>query len=112
MPKTAKRVRLHPRPADKFQKVRLPIKPRLAGPPRQGSKLAKMLALLIRPNGTTLGELVYITNWHEHSVRAALSKTFKSRMGMEVASIKSYDRIRRYYAAVPESSPLSQKATS
>jgi hypothetical protein len=70
MPKTPARVRLHPKP----KKARLVFKvPRKAAPPRDGSKLARILALITRPSGASLGELVHISGWREHSVRAALT---------------------------------------
>jgi hypothetical protein len=47
-------------------------KPKASGP-REGSKTEKILALLRRPAGVTLGELVRATSWQPHSVRGFLS---------------------------------------
>lgn len=45
-------------------------KPRRA---REGSKQGTILALLARPEGTTLAELMEATGWQAHSVRGTLS---------------------------------------
>ena len=99
MPNPAARVRLHPRP----KRARLVFKvPRKAAPPRDGSKLAKILALTTRPTGASLGELVRISGWREHSIRAALTGIAKRNLGLRVTSAKSHDRVRRYYVTTLE----------
>ena len=99
MPKPPTRVRLHPKP----KKARLVFKvPKEAAPPRDGSKLAKILALITRPTGASLGELVRISGWREHSVRAALTGIAKRNLGLRVTSVKSHDRVRRYYVTTSE----------
>lgn len=113
MPKPSALVRLNPRPL-KPKKVRLVFKtPRNVPPPRDGTKLAKILTLLRRPTGASLGELVHITGWLEHSVRAALTGIAKERPGLRLTSVKSHDRLRRYYvteAGVPCRSALPKGA--
>jgi hypothetical protein len=83
----------------RLQKVRLPTPP----PPtfellREGTKLAKLVALLSRPTGASMGEMVRLTEWRENPIRGAMAGIMKGRIGLRAVSIKSYDRIRRYYA--------------
>ena len=46
---------------------------RVKGPPRDGSKLANIIALLERRDGASLDELVAATGWLPHTTRAALT---------------------------------------
>jgi hypothetical protein len=41
--------------------------------PREGSKIARVIALLQRSEGATLGEMVDATGWLPHTTRAALT---------------------------------------
>ena len=63
---------------------------------RDGSKTAKVLDLLKRPDGTTLKELMKATDWQAHSVRGFLSGTVGKKMGLAVKSIKGEDGERSY----------------
>jgi hypothetical protein len=72
-------------------------KPKVA---REGSKTAKVLDLLKRPDGVTLKELMKATNWQPHSVRGFLSGTVGKKMGLTVASTKGADGERTYSVKV------------
>ena len=51
------------------------------------SKLEKIVALLCRPEGASLAELVALTGWQVHSVRGALAGSLK-RKGHVILSEK------------------------
>jgi hypothetical protein len=66
------------------------------GGPRPGSKSAKVVALLQRPQGAGLKELLKITGWQPHSMRGFLSGTVAKKMGLKVSSTKTDSGERRY----------------
>ena len=51
-------------------------------------KLGIVVALLRRPNGASLEELMAATGWQKHSVRGALSGAVKKKLGLPVISEK------------------------
>jgi hypothetical protein len=63
---------------------------------RDGSKAAKVLDLLKRPDGATAKELIKATGWQPHSVRGFLSGTVSKKMGLAVTSTKGEDGERTY----------------
>jgi len=63
---------------------------------RDGSKTAKILDLLKRPDGVTQKELMKATGWQPHSVRGFLSGTVGKKMGLTVTSTKGEDGERTY----------------
>ena len=63
---------------------------------REGSKTAKVLALLKRPGGATSKELMKATGLQPHSVRGFLSGTIGKKMGLKVTSIKGEGGERSY----------------
>jgi hypothetical protein len=67
-----------------------------AAPVREGSKTAKVLAMLRQTKGATLKELVKATGWQAHSVRGFLSGTLGKKMGLALESNKGQDRERFY----------------
>jgi Protein of unknown function (DUF3489) len=68
--------------------------------PRQGSKTAKILALLKRPSGASLSQLQNATGWQAHSVRGFLSGAVKKKMGLRVHVDKLSDGTRVYHLLV------------
>jgi Protein of unknown function (DUF3489) len=64
--------------------------------PRPGSKAANVLALLQRPQGVGLKELLKVTNWQPHSVRGFLSGVVTKKMGLKVRSFKTESGERHY----------------
>jgi hypothetical protein len=72
-------------------------KPRKKGPGASPqSKSAKVAALLGRPNGATIAELMKITGWQAHSVRGFLSGALKKRHGITVTGEQDESGVRRY----------------
>jgi hypothetical protein len=58
------------------------------------SKLDQIVALLGRPEGASLAEMIAATGWQAHSVRGALAGALRKK-GYIIASAKSNDE-RRY----------------
>jgi hypothetical protein len=70
-----------------------------APPARPGSKTAKIIELLKRPDGVTLKELMKATGWQAHSIRGFLSGILGKKMGTPVESSKRADGERAYRLA-------------
>jgi CTP:molybdopterin cytidylyltransferase MocA len=64
---------------------------------RPGTKKLAVLALLRRPEGATLSELMQATGWQAHSVRGFLSGTVAKKMGHKVARRKRDDGASVYF---------------
>lgn len=63
------------------------------------TKLELLIALLSRPNGATIGEMMTATGWQQHSIRGFLAGTVKKKMGFALTSSKADGDIRRYRIA-------------
>ena len=61
-----------------------------------GTKTAKILRLLQRPEGASLSELTKATKWQAHSVRGFLSGTVKRKMRLKLTKFKRPDGERAY----------------
>lgn len=73
-----------------------PTRGRANSVPRKGTKAAKVLALLHRPQGVTLNTLCKATGWQTHSMRGFLSGTIRKKMMLKLKSTKRPDRARVY----------------
>ena len=65
---------------------------------RLDTKLAEIIRLLSRKNGTTINDMVTATGWQAHSVRGANSGTIKKKLGLKIVSEKQ-NGARRYRVA-------------
>jgi len=65
-----------------------------ANPPSQraGTKQAQIIAMLQRPEGATIAEIVAATAWQAHSARGVISGVLKKKLGLEVGSTKEDGR--------------------
>ena len=66
---------------------------------RADSKQAQVIALLQRPQGTSISEIMALTGWQAHSIRGLFAGTLKKR-GIVVTSEKAEGGERVYRAAL------------
>jgi hypothetical protein len=66
---------------------------------REDSKQARVIALLRRPKGATVDDLVAATGWQPHTVRGVLSGALKKRLGLKIRSEKTGASPRTYRIA-------------
>lgn len=66
---------------------------------REGTKQATLIALLRRPEGATLGQMVSATGWQSHTVRGALSGALRKKLGLTIFSAKATGTERTYRIA-------------
>jgi Protein of unknown function (DUF3489) len=67
--------------------------------PRTGSKQAKVIDLLQRPEGATVAEVMKATGWLPHTVRGMFSGALKKKHALTLVSAKE-QRGRVYRIAV------------
>ena len=61
---------------------------------RAGTKQAQIIALLQRPEGASLNEIVEATGWAQHSARGMISGGLKKKLAFEVATSSDEQRGR------------------
>jgi len=85
-----------PEPADK------PLEPSnelAAKRTRANSKQAQVIALLQRPEGTTITQICEATGWQSHTVRGTFAGAFKKKLGLDITSSKEAGGERIYRLA-------------
>ena len=55
---------------------------------RAGTKQAQIIALLERPEGASIAEIVEATSWQAHTARGAISGALKKKLGLPVTAEK------------------------
>jgi Protein of unknown function (DUF3489) len=66
---------------------------------RADSKQAKLIEMLMRPDGASIDEIVTAFGWQAHTVRGAIAGALKKKLGLNVVSEKSEGRGRIYRIA-------------
>jgi len=82
-PETSKRA------APKARKAAPPTKTPVGSPPVQflaTGKISTLVALMRRPQGASVLDLMKAAGWQAHSVRGAISGAIKKRLGLSVVS--------------------------
>ncbi|MCC5993922.1 MAG: DUF3489 domain-containing protein [Rhodobacteraceae bacterium] len=59
---------------------------------RAGTKQAQIIALLQRPEGASIAEIVDVTGWMPHSARGLISGGLKKKLGLQITSVKEQGR--------------------
>jgi hypothetical protein len=56
--------------------------------PRAGTKQAKMIEMLQRPEGATVEQIAKATGWQHHTIRGAISGALKKKLGLTVEAAR------------------------
>lgn len=70
---------------------------------RADSKQALVIALLQRPEGATIAQIMEATGWQQHTCRGTLAGSLKKRLGLVISSSKQAggQRVYRIEATAP-----------
>ena len=64
--------------------------------PREGTKQAKLIAMLRAPEGATIKEINVALKWVPHTIRGAMAGALKKKLGLRITSTKGDPRGRVY----------------
>ena len=77
-----------------------PMKAALEGvaamPVKRETKLSVLIALLERPEGANLEDMIAATGWQKHTIRSALSHALAKKRGYQIVSEKTENAARIY----------------
>jgi Protein of unknown function (DUF3489) len=57
--------------------------------PRAGTKQARMIELLKRPEGATVEQIAEATGWQKHTIRGAISGALKKKLGLTIEATRT-----------------------
>jgi hypothetical protein len=57
--------------------------------PRAGTKQARMIEMLKRPDGATVEQIAEATGWQKHTIRGAISGALKKKLGLTVEATRT-----------------------
>lgn len=81
-------------------KLSAPMQAALAGvaamPVNRESKLTALVALLSRPEGASIEDMIAATGWQKHTIRSALSHALAKKHGYQIVSEKPENCARIY----------------
>lgn len=63
---------------------------------RENSKQATVIAMLQRPEGATIGQIVEATGWQAHTVRGTFAGALQKKLGLTIVSDKAQGGERTY----------------
>ena len=66
---------------------------------RDNTKQAQIIAMLKRPEGATISQIVEATGWQPHTVRGTFAGAFKKKLGLLIVSEKDSQANRVYRIA-------------
>ena len=66
---------------------------------RENTKQAQIIAMLQRPEGATISQIVEATGWQPHTVRGTFAGAFKKKLGLLIVSEKDSQANRVYRIA-------------
>lgn len=77
-----------------------PMKAALAGvaamPVKRETKLSVLIAMLERPEGANIEDMIAATGWQKHTIRSALSHALAKKHGYQIVSEKPENGTRIY----------------
>jgi Protein of unknown function (DUF3489) len=79
-----KRAKSNPAKSNKATTARAGGEPAAKPTPRAGTKQARMIEMLKRPEGATVEQIAAATGWQHHTIRGAISGALKKKLGLTV----------------------------